>query len=323
MDTNKIVLEKTLAIADLETSEGRDLSQLIQAVADIVGANEVIGCAPRTYHLNNPITEEDSLHRLYLEDIMPSAFLEKTESPPNTKNVFVQSLPYFFRYNLYEGEITVNDIHNIISDNDVLYRVAHSLRGGKLQRLVSVYANGATFLNESCPAAVYTTQDSNKEIDPNGSHELFVSGREVDVVTNILAGIGVRYPLKELVNGGDTTIIQIWIDFIQNSWECGLDRGYNEGESAVGSSSGTVPKNTTVESPAANVDGYTNSEPIDKAPKRSIVAVVLGAIVGGALLLVLIRSFPAYMRRKKRKKMRAQNELVEHFTLVNDAIEII
>ena len=322
MDANKQVLLTTLDVENMDTNEGTDLTAFIHTVADSIGANEVIGCAPQSYRLDAPITEADSLHRLYLQEIIPSAFLDRIESPPNMTNVFVQSLPYFLRYHLFKGEVTINDIHNIISDDDVIYRVAHSLRGDKIQRLAGHLANKATFLNDTSPTAVYTLQNEKKDINPHGSHELFVVGREVKPVSEILTGERVMHPLKDLVNNGDTTIRSIWIDFIRHSWKCERDPDDNNPQS-IGN---TIPvadenNNNTI------VEGGTNNESdvkkiLDHSGGVSVVGVIIGTIFAIAFLVLLLRAVPSYLRRRKRQRMREKQELDDPVTTINHVVEI-
>lgn len=321
MDANKQVLLTTLAVEDMDTNEGTDLKEFILAVADSLGANEVIGCAPQTYYLDAPITETDSLHRLYLQEIIPSAFLDRIESPPDMTNVLVQSLPFFLRYHLFEGEVTINDIHNIISDDDDIYRVAHSLRGDKIQRLAGHLANKSTFLNGTSPTAVYTLQDGKKEIDPHASHELFVVGREVEQVSEILTGERVMHPLKDLVDNGETTIRSIWIDFIRHSWECGRDPGYSNGQSVGEDIPVADENNDTIVEGVSNTEGDVKKV-MDNAGGVSVVGAILGTVCAIAFLVILARAVPSYLRRRKRQQMREQQELDDPVTTINHVVEI-
>lgn len=324
MDANQKTLLATLDVPNMNTDEGEDLSNFIHSVADSLDANRVIGCAPRTYYLDKAIAEHDSLHGLYLNHVLPTAFLDRVDSPPGMINAVVLSLPYFLRYNLFQGEVTVNDIHNIISDDDVLYRVAHSLRGDKIQRLAGHLAGKGTYLNGTTPSVVYTIEDGNPVIKPDGSHELFVLGREKDAVAEILVSERVRHPLADLVDGGETTIISLWIDFISNTWECGRDPGYNDG----GDVGGVIPvadENNDIlpEETPKPVETEPPKQPVeDNTGDISVVGPVFGAIFAVVGFVILLRAVPAFLRRRRRQKMRTQHDIDDPVMAIDHVIEI-
>jgi hypothetical protein len=324
MDANQKTLLATLGLPNMKTDEGEDLSTFIHSVADSLDANRVIGCAPRTYYLDKAIAEHDSLHGLYLNHILPSAFLDRVDSPPGMINAFVQSLPYFLRYNLFQGEVTVNDIHNIISDDDVLYRVAHSLRGDKIQRLAEHLAQKGTFLHDTTPSAIYTIENGNPEIKADGSHELFVLGRERDTVSEILLGERVRHPVSDLVDGGETTVIKLWIDFISNTWECGRDPVYDD----KGAYGGVIPvadENNDIvqEETPEPVETEPSMQPIkDNTGGISVVGAVFGAVFAVVGLVILARAVPAFLRRRRRQKMRTRHEIDDPVMAIDHVIEI-
>jgi 2',3'-cyclic-nucleotide 2'-phosphodiesterase (5'-nucleotidase family) len=81
IDANVKVLQETLGVEKLRTESGNELSTFIQRTRENMGLREHIGCTPRTYYLNRSMLEEDSLWKLYKDEIVPS----QVDVDPRTK----------------------------------------------------------------------------------------------------------------------------------------------------------------------------------------------------------------------------------------------
>jgi hypothetical protein len=81
IDANVKVLQETLGVEKLRTECGNELSTFIQRTQGKMGLREHIGCTPRTYYLNRSMLEEDSLWKLYKDEIVPS----QVDVDPRTK----------------------------------------------------------------------------------------------------------------------------------------------------------------------------------------------------------------------------------------------
>eukprot|EP00750_Incisomonas_marina_P015692 INCI1851.1.p1 GENE.INCI1851.1~~INCI1851.1.p1 ORF type:complete len:588 (-),score=85.56 INCI1851.1:107-1789(-) len=109
-------------------------SAVAEAIADErarLGLSNVLGCSDSDY------LEGPDLYRLYVDDIVPKGLF----SPPgNTSQWFVQSTGSL-RYDVYKGNVTVDDIYKVLPFRDSLYLV-RGVSGSNLTKLLSML-NGA------------------------------------------------------------------------------------------------------------------------------------------------------------------------------------
>ena len=82
IDANLQTLQAVLGITDADsfhTTEGKALSEFIVQTQQKMGLNQEIGCADKNYLLNVKIEEENSLWRLFRDQVFPSWYEKSPE----------------------------------------------------------------------------------------------------------------------------------------------------------------------------------------------------------------------------------------------------
>ena len=99
LDANVPLLASTLNLAQTEflTPDGKKLSDMIYETQYDAGFLNVLGCSPQTFYLNRSLDEPDSIHGLYLKEIVPEHLFQG-----NLSKILIQGRDDF-RYSLYAG----------------------------------------------------------------------------------------------------------------------------------------------------------------------------------------------------------------------------
>lgn len=94
VNANKASIAQSLGmrIDEYLTDEGKELTTYIDRTFDHAGANHVIGCSPIRYRAESHFNQSDSLLRLYLDEVIPTSFLQKYSSGSHKKydNILIQ-----------------------------------------------------------------------------------------------------------------------------------------------------------------------------------------------------------------------------------------
>lgn len=81
LDTDrKVLFEETLGLSSAsegETRNGKELSRFIAETRDKLGLTEEIGCAPQSYFVEVYMEDNDSLWKLYRDEVIPKVFGSK------------------------------------------------------------------------------------------------------------------------------------------------------------------------------------------------------------------------------------------------------
>ena len=74
LDPTVEILQDTLGVETLATEKGAALSEFIAITAEGLGLNEELGCIDKSYAVERSLEEEDSLWRLFRDEVIPSFF---------------------------------------------------------------------------------------------------------------------------------------------------------------------------------------------------------------------------------------------------------
>lgn len=128
IDAETGTLKQLLGLSEsenLKTPNGQALTDLIIDTQNTLGLNERLGCSPQTYYLMKGLEEPDSLWGFYSKTIVPKELFAGNES-----KLFVQTSGGF-RYNLYEGNFTMNDLVTVSPFDDDIYLAAQRVKGSE------------------------------------------------------------------------------------------------------------------------------------------------------------------------------------------------
>lgn len=113
------------------TEEGQQIKDQIASLTKELGLDDVEGCAAVTYDITAPVHEKNSSYRLLIEEIAPKMLFDYALPNPQ----FFLSSTGFLRYNLYEGEVTKNDVWTMCGFNDS-YAYFPAMKGSLLTKVI-------------------------------------------------------------------------------------------------------------------------------------------------------------------------------------------
>ena len=194
---------------DLDTENGTKLALLIEETEMKLGLNEVKGCSPKTFYLNYGLEQDNSLWGLFAKKIIPIQLFNR-----NSSKVFIQN-PGGLRYNLYEGEITVNDVITVSPYNDTVWEVASNISGTDFITAFGVpnQADGSAHFSD-LPKLIVSGS-----VDPEKQYDVYSVDFDVAYVKDALENsTKLKFEPFEL----DQSMSTILVDYIKTEtvWQC-------------------------------------------------------------------------------------------------------
>jgi len=281
-------LAETLGVEKFETSSGDQLKDSINSLVEGLGEDyyyEVLGCAPQSYSKTAPITDDNSLYRLWKEEIVPNFILYRLAESVESWNVLAHvRFDELFQNDLPEGRITRNDIASAMMHNEEIFRVFVRLAGDKIQSFATSFAAEETFLEESSPVSVYATPTKDPLVYAGQRYSLYTKESEVEQAHEKLANEKGVHPVTEATN---INLREAFEEYVKWNWPC------------------DGPKPTTPRPP--NMKGYV---PLDKIAKGAAgdpgkkFLVVLAVMCGVCLLVVGGLRYRRHIRSKEVPELR-------------------
>ena len=211
---------------EFDTSEGRALSHLIHATQRSLGLRTVLGVSPRTYSISlGDFEHPNSLWGLYLYQVIPSQVFETIEAndkKSQLRKAFIQRTGAF-RYNLFQGEVCLDDVIAVCPFNDTIYQVASGVTGASLVNALGEFTvpnaddNTTTHSIPSMPSLGMTPL----HIDLDALYALYVPDFNMpEMKMRLEAVTGETYTPQPLVaaNGQRITTTNAWVTFVQTTW---------------------------------------------------------------------------------------------------------
>ena len=222
LDTNRQTFAETLGFQEWKpTATGALLTDTIHQTQSAMGLLEVVGCNDHgEYYLDAGMTRQDSLWRLYMQEVVPTVLTHYNESM-----VFVQGTGAF-RYPLFDGTVVVDDIIAVCPFNDTMYQLPVTLLGSQLVEVLNL-----------------STTDPNSEVVPGTELPYFatstfhIDSREYyslltarfhlhDIIHRIETVTGIPISpsgLEPLVNPRSErvwTTTDLWTEYVRTQWPC-------------------------------------------------------------------------------------------------------
>ena len=236
------------------TPDGADLSGYIRRTLEHAGGTARVGCAPARYRADGGPEDADSLERLFLDRVLPAAYLRhrrrlKRSSDPHhhhappgatqkeaaVRDVFVQhparpsaaaaeAAMDAIQYDLFPGAVTLNDVYGVVPVDDALVKLGRPLRGNVVLDIVREMREGnGTGTHDS---VVGVAVASNSSLLPpygiqNASlYTLHTLATDAEALGGVLKKLNVP-PAISTFQGSKSRSSQLrslWIDFIKNEW---------------------------------------------------------------------------------------------------------
>ena len=218
LDANVATLQSTLGLSSVEQFEtpyGKEINAFIDETRTKMGLTNKIGCAPKDYILNVSMTNDNSLWKLFQEQVAPHQLLKKDDKKSTTCRAILIDQGSW-RYDLYGGNnLAYDNIIAVSPFNQPMFLIGTV--PGKL-----ILELNTTMNEESTPEQQYyntlpawiLTGDID---DPEQDCELYSRHFNVPPVQESLRKL---YPdLGEPIELNITST-SIWLSFVIDQWHC-------------------------------------------------------------------------------------------------------
>lgn len=217
LDANIDALKATLGVDDLTTASGSALSSLIKETRQDLGLNDVIACSPQHYYLEHNLDEKDSLLGLYLSDVVLRSWFAY-----NMSRVLIQATGSF-RYDLFEGNVTLDDAIAVAPFTDAIYQVSQLTSGSDI---LQAFSNMTKTINMTLDGRViqYREYAMTGTIHPDLYYDLYTQGFSVPLIQGKLANVTGNFSFSPVLqyheDGTEITVSSLWLDFMEKYWSC-------------------------------------------------------------------------------------------------------
>ena len=205
VDANKQTFQETLRVDTLSTSNGAELSQMIDRIQEEMGLDEQVGCVGETYYLEHGLEQPDSLWGYFADRVVSTQF---------TKQQVLLLGKGGWRYDLLAGEQRLDDVIAVSPFNETLYEWKQ-IDGDIILQLNSTLNLINDPYMETLPNYILISTD---HVDPDKTYDLVTDKFEVQniqkTIMNFTSNITDPVAMREI------TTTTIWIDHIREHSPC-------------------------------------------------------------------------------------------------------
>mmetsp|Transcript_200 Transcript_200/g.190 ORF Transcript_200/g.190 Transcript_200/m.190 type:complete len:692 (-) Transcript_200:36-2111(-) len=210
----------TTTMDDFMTPYGREVQKFILQTEEEMGLNDVLGCSPQHYFFDCKLSQPQSLWRFYMEKVINNFYFDNSPD-----HVYVMSSGSF-RYDLYEGDITLNDIKAMSPWNQFIIRVTTMIEGMELIQMlgdddigdnINNLMGGALQWQSDLPPYIYSRDTFNEK----QVYELYTNEFDLAYVLQRMSDVLGEKRRDALVNleYQNTATTDLFIDFISEKWQ--------------------------------------------------------------------------------------------------------
>jgi 2',3'-cyclic-nucleotide 2'-phosphodiesterase (5'-nucleotidase family) len=217
MDANKQILSEHLGLDDpkqMATHNGIELSNFVRSTREKMGLVEDIGCAPQDYIINASMDDEQSLWRLYRDEVIPKTFFTPDE---NDSIMFLENEAW--RYDLRShAPLIVDDIMAVAPFNDTVVHIG-SVPGSAILQLNASMNNGTFSWSGILPNYILIGGvDDEEKLYHFYTHDFNAQ--------DVLKGLGEVLPGKNfVVETTQFSSTMLWLAFVSENWPCNGQEG--------------------------------------------------------------------------------------------------
>jgi len=298
IDGNVNSLREAIGVEELYTDEGYALSSYIAEAKSRLGLMDVVGCSPKHYSYKYNMSKHfNSFWRLYLDEIVPSSklFGAHHKSEKQHKSVSSPMKPALFqdtgafRYDLFDGVQTVDDVMTLSPFNDTFYLVGTNISGTVIENIyneLTIYENATMFgMVQSFPKYAFSPRGP---IDVNATYALYSSNFGLQGIVDKLHELHQIHVEPQKLRVGSTGII---MDYIVKNWPC------SNSPSTSGGKSGSHHSTHRPHFPGG-VEDLKNKIP-ERTEESNVVLLILSVLYFSAVC-----GFLSFRRRKRQRAER-------------------
>lgn len=218
IDANVGALADAVAVDSLDTDEGRALSNLIRETRERTGLLDTVGCAPHDFSHRYDLNSTASFWRLYLEDVVPTSRLFRRGDATRKKALFQDTGA--FRYDLYDGTVTVNDVITLSPFDDTFYLVASDIPGSVVAAVherVSEEKKVLFGVEQSYPSVAMSPPYPPPFA--NDTYDLYAGNYGIDRLLKVLSD-ELGYDVRPIALGKDFSTTSLITEYIGENWAC-------------------------------------------------------------------------------------------------------
>ena len=227
LDTNrKLLFEDTLGYAkysDGETHNGKALSEFIHDTRTKLGLAEQVGCAPQSYFVERHIEDNDSLWKLYRDEVVPKVFgSRKTEEQmQNDLPIAMMISKGSWRYDIFNNATLIaDDIMVVAPFNDTLVYMGSFPANVILQLNATINKEQVLYGTWRPMLPDYILIGDVIKEDPSSTSRYHLYSHDFDGegIRKVLADIAPDQPVDIKETEYRSTLI--WLAFVKEFWSC-------------------------------------------------------------------------------------------------------
>lgn len=204
LDANVETLKNRLGIDTLKTSKGQALTDFIHKTQDEMGLSRVVGCSPQNYYMNRTLYDEDSLFGLWARHVIAELFLDE-------KRLVLQGTSSSFRYDLFEGSVTLDDLMIVSPFNDSMYLIGSNVPVSDIVELNKTMNRKRNIDHPGLPDFILIGNLTTRR----QSYDLYTLEYEVPFLQRALENISGKSLAPRPINVYATSL---WISFVEQHW---------------------------------------------------------------------------------------------------------
>jgi len=212
LDGNKKVLATVLGLddeKDLQTENGKELSEFIDNTRLKMGLMEEIGCAPHDYLMNVSLYDKQSLWGLYRDSVIPKTFFADNE---DDSIMFLSKNSW--RYDLLSNKnLIVDDIVAVAPFNDTVVYIGQVSGRAILQLNVTMNENPDPYLAILPNFILIGAIDNDKKMYRLYTHDF----NEKDFLQALAEIVPDKSFSPERTEFSST---MLWLSFVGDYWPC-------------------------------------------------------------------------------------------------------
>ena len=126
IDANVDRLRSILGVDDIMTENGTEVQNMIHKTQEELGLLNHVGCSPGHYQIDVELSHPQSLWRFFMEKVITEYYFSGSPS-----SVYLQNSGSF-RYDIYKGQVTLDDIISVNPFNDTIVRLTKAVKGAQI-----------------------------------------------------------------------------------------------------------------------------------------------------------------------------------------------
>ncbi len=199
------------------TPNGKQVMEMIESAQEDLGLFEKLGCNNQgNLYFKRGLDEVASLWGYYLDNVIPQQLFKGS-----TSKIFVQN-PGAFRYDLYEGDVTVDDLISMSPYNDTIYMIGSNIKGsafidafGEPNKVQVAHDDQDHQKNKNSVFPVVVVAG---KVEMDRYYDVYSVDFDKDYVTYHLTNVTER-DFDPIPLPGKTTNI-LWREYMKENWVC-------------------------------------------------------------------------------------------------------